>query len=83
MVFQQEGPLAAEEKCSCGEYEGEIFDSEELFWDQKNEKSTPSYIVIKRGVTEIKGYGFESNQAMTDYRIFRPHDGKLPFQRIR
>lgn len=59
---------------------GEIFDSEELFWDQKNEKVySESYIVIKRGVTEIKGYGFESNQAMTDYRIFRPHDGKLPF----
>ena len=59
---------------------GEIFDSEELFWDQKNEKVySDSYIVIKRGVTEIKGYGFESNQAMTDYRIFRPHDGKLPF----
>lgn len=59
---------------------GEIFDSEELFWDQENERVySESYIVIKRGVTEIKGYGFESNQAMTDYRIFRPHDGKLPF----
>ena len=59
---------------------GEVFDSEELYWDQKNEKVySDSYIEIKRGVTEIKGYGFESNQAMTDYRIFRPHDGKLPF----
>ena len=27
-----------------------------------------------------KGYGFESNQQMTDYRIMRPHDGKLPFE---
>ena len=59
---------------------GELFDSEELFWDQKNERVySDKYIEIKRGVTEIKGYGFESNQAMTEYRIFRPHDGKLPF----
>ncbi len=60
--------------------EGEIFDSEELYWDQKNEKVySDSYIVIRRGETEIRGYGFESNQSMTDYRIFRPHDTKLPF----
>lgn len=60
--------------------QGEEFDSEELFWDQKNERVySDKYIEIRRGVTEIKGYGFESNQSMTDYRIFRPHDGKLPF----
>lgn len=59
---------------------GEQFDSEELFWDQKNERVySDKYIEIKQGVTEIKGYGFESNQSMTEYRIFRPHDGKLPF----
>lgn len=60
--------------------EGEQFDSEELFWDQKNERVfSETYIEIKSGATELKGYGFESNQTMTDYRIFRPHDGKLPF----
>jgi LPS export ABC transporter protein LptC len=60
--------------------EGEVFESEELYWDQKNGKVySEKYIEIKRGVTEIKGYGFESNQSMNDYRIFRPHDGKLPF----
>lgn len=59
---------------------GEKFDSDELFWDQKKEKVySDAYIEIKSGVTEIKGYGFESNQQMTDYRIFRPHDGRLPF----
>ena len=59
---------------------GEQFDSEELYWDQKKERVySDKYIEIKRGITEIKGYGFESNQSMTDYRIFRPHDGKLPF----
>ncbi|NLX66000.1 MAG: LPS export ABC transporter periplasmic protein LptC [Bacteroidales bacterium] len=60
--------------------QGEQFDSEELFWDGKNEKVfSEAYIEIKGGLTELKGYGFESNQTMTDYRIFRPHDGKLPF----
>jgi len=60
--------------------QGEEFDSDELFWDQRNQRVySDKYIEIKRGVTEIKGYGFESNQSMTDYRIFRPHDGKLPF----
>lgn len=59
---------------------GELFDSEELFWDQKKKRVySESFIVIKRGETEIKGFGFESNQQMTDYRIFRPHDGRLPF----
>lgn len=59
---------------------GEQFDSEELFWDQKNgEVYSDAYIKIQSGVTEMKGYGFKSNTAMTDYRIFRPHDGKLPF----
>ncbi|SFL16502.1 LPS export ABC transporter periplasmic protein LptC [Proteiniphilum acetatigenes] len=59
---------------------GEQFDSDELFWDGKNGKVfSEAYIEIKSGLTELKGYGFESNQTMTDYRIFRPHDGKLPF----
>ena len=61
--------------------EGEMFLSDELFWDQKEEKVySDKYIEIKRGETELKGYGFESNQEMTEYRIFRPHDGRIPFK---
>lgn len=61
--------------------EGEMFLSDELFWDQKNERIySDKYIEIKREETELKGYGFESNQEMTDYRIFRPHEGKIPFR---
>ena len=61
--------------------EGELFLSDELFWDQKEQKVySDKYIQIKRGDTELKGYGFESNQEMTEYRIFRPHDGKIPFK---
>ena len=58
-----------------------MFLSDELFWDQKEEKVySDKYIEIKRGETELKGYGFESNQEMTEYRIFRPHDGRIPFK---
>lgn len=61
--------------------EGEMFLSDELFWDQKEKRVySDEYIQIKRGDTELKGYGFESNQEMTEYRIFRPHDGKIPFR---
>lgn len=61
--------------------EGEMFLSDELFWDQKNEKVySDKYIEIKQDETELKGYGFESNQEMTEYRIFRPHDGRIPFR---
>jgi LPS export ABC transporter protein LptC len=61
--------------------EGEMFLSDELFWDQREEKVySDKYIEIKRGDTELKGYGFESNQEMTEYRIFRPHDGRIPFR---
>lgn len=60
---------------------GEMFLSDELFWNQQSHKIySDKYIEIIRGETELKGYGFESNQEMTEYRIFRPHDGKIPFR---
>lgn len=60
---------------------GELFKSEELFWDEKARKVySDKYIEIIKGTTELKGYGFTSNQEMTDYKIFRPHDGRIPFE---
>ena len=59
---------------------GDEFKSQEFFWDQNTAKVySDKYIEIKRGALELKGYGFESNQEMTDYQILKPHDGKLPF----
>ncbi len=59
---------------------GEMFLSDELYWDQQERKVySDKYIEIKQGETELKGYGFESNQEMTEYRIFKPHDGRIPF----
>ncbi len=59
---------------------GDRFSSEELYWDQMQQiVYSDEYIEIKTGQTGLKGYGFESNQEMTDYIIFHPHDGKIPY----
>lgn len=59
---------------------GEKFLSDELFWDQRKQRIySDKFIEIQKGETELKGYGFESNQEMTEYRIFNPHEGRIPF----
>lgn len=61
--------------------EGDEFKSDELFWNQQEAKVySDEYIEIKKGELELKGYGFISNQEMTVYRIFRPHDGRYPYE---
>lgn len=58
---------------------GDVFDSDELYWDRKNARVySDAYIEVQQGDAKLSGYGFESNQQMTDFRIFRPHDGRLP-----
>ncbi len=58
---------------------GDVFDSDELYWDRENARVYSSaYIEVQQGDARLSGYGFESNQQMTDFRIFRPHDGRLP-----
>lgn len=60
--------------------EGEQFDSDELYWDRKNGRVySESYIEIQQKESQMKGYGFESNEQMTDYRIFKPRDARFPF----
>lgn len=61
--------------------EGHEFRSEELFWDQtKATVYSDKLIEIKRGELEVKGYGFTSNQELTEYRILRPFDGRFPIE---
>lgn len=51
---------------------GERFETSELFWNQKTEKVySDKYIRIDRQDRIITGYGFESNQQMTQYKIFK------------
>ncbi len=53
----------------------EKFETQELFWDEKLQKiySEQSIRVERTDGTVILGEGFESNQAMTDYRIFKTY----------
>lgn len=53
--------------------DGEIFDTDTLFWNQDTERVwSEAYIRIeKANGTVVTGYGFTSNQQFTDYRIRR------------
>lgn len=60
---------------------GETFSTEELFWDERQQKVySDKYIEINRPEKiRLKGTGFESNMNMTQYRIFRPDNTNLYF----
>jgi LPS export ABC transporter protein LptC len=49
---------------------GDKFQTELLFWDEKKEKVySDKYIQIEQEDKLIRGYGFESNQNLTEYEI--------------
>lgn len=51
--------------------EGEHFETEQLFWDQKTERVySDKFMRIEQKDKTITGIGFESNQNMTQYKIF-------------
>lgn len=50
---------------------GETFDTDLLFWNEKKRKVySDKFITINQIDRIISGYGFESDQNMTNYRIF-------------
>lgn len=50
---------------------GDKFDTELMFWDQKKEKLySDRFIRIEQEDKILTGYGFESNQEMTEYQIY-------------
>lgn len=50
--------------------EGDRFATEQLFWDQQAQKVySDSFVHIERIDRIIEGYGFESNEEMTEYTI--------------
>lgn len=57
----------------------ETFKSEELYWNERTGKVySDKYIEInKPGELFLKGRGFESNQEMTEYKIFRPFGSEI------
>lgn len=49
---------------------GDKFDTDLLFWDEKKEEIySDKYIRIEQEDKTITGYGFESNQELTEYQI--------------
>ena len=53
--------------------QGELFETEQLFWNQRLEKFyCDTLIKITQATRIITGIGFESNQTMTKYLIKRP-----------
>ena len=53
--------------------QNEKFESERIYWDQKKKLiHSPEFIRIEQKDKIITGYGFESNQEMTRYKIFNP-----------
>ena len=49
---------------------GDKFQTDLLFWDEKKERVySDKFIQIEQEDKIIKGYGFESNQDLTEYEI--------------
>jgi LPS export ABC transporter protein LptC len=60
--------------------QGERFETSLMYWDQNTEKIySDQYIRITKGDFVNTGIGFESNQQLTKYRIFRPA-AEIPFR---
>ena len=58
--------------------QGELFETEKLFWNQRLEKFySDTLIKITQATRIITGIGFESNQTMSKYLIMRP-EGIFP-----
>ncbi len=50
---------------------GDKFDTQLLFWNQREEKIySDKFIRIEQPERILTGYGFESNQQMTEYQIY-------------
>lgn len=63
--------------------DGDRFDTPQLFWDQNHKRVySDSFMHIERTERIIEGYGFESNEAMTEYTVMNPQM-ILPIDRMR
>ncbi|MDE6086364.1 MAG: LPS export ABC transporter periplasmic protein LptC [Muribaculaceae bacterium] len=63
--------------------DGDRFATPQLFWDQNSKRVySDSFMHIERDERIIEGYGFESNDQMTEYTILHPQM-ILPIDRMR
>ncbi len=57
--------------------QGEKLETEELTWDEENDKvHTNKFVIVRRPDEIIYGHGFESNQKFTEWRI-RAIEGRI------
>jgi LPS export ABC transporter protein LptC len=60
--------------------QGELFETEQLFWNQREERFySDSLIRVTQTTRIITGLGFESNQTLTNYTIRNPQ-GVFPIE---
>lgn len=60
---------------------GDLFLTQQLFWNEREHKIySDSFIHIKTTQHMLEGYGFVSNDRLTDYHIIRP-SGMFPFNK--
>jgi len=58
---------------------GEKFETALLYWDQRQQRIySDSFIRIEQQDQVMTGYGFESNQTLTNYRIFKDIKATFP-----
>lgn len=71
--FEKKGLWKAIGNVKVLSLEGEDFQTDLLFWDQKQERvySDKPIRIVKADGTVVTGVGFESNQDMTKYDIFQ------------
>lgn len=51
----------------------DLFQTEQLFWSQREHKIyTDSFIHIETATQMLEGYGFESDEKLSSYRVVRP-----------
>lgn len=63
--------------------DGDRFATPQLFWDQNSKRVySDSFMHIERSERIIEGYGFESNDQMTEYTVLHPQM-ILPIDRMR
>ena len=79
---KEEGLADLQGKVVAQSKDGSKLETEQLFWDEKKDKIyTAGYVHIQTATRILEGDGFESNTAMTRYRILKAR-GQLQVENI-
>lgn len=70
MYFKQDQRWRLDGYVKIANVAGEKFLTPQLYWDQRHQKIySDSFIHIEKSDRIIEGYGFESNEKLTNYRV--------------